>query len=151
MMIQNLNQNDSTNFLANNYIGYLAYIYRDRPFIAPITYFFDSKNTIIGYSNNGHKTIAMQQNKQVSLEVAEINSFTDWTSVLAHGVYEELTGVDAKSKLHEFADGIKDLILRKEEKNLHFIGEFSSKINKEEIPLVFKITLNEITGKTRNH
>tara|TARA_R110002049_G_scaffold75747_1_gene194724 strand:- start:833 stop:1114 length:282 start_codon:yes stop_codon:yes gene_type:complete len=93
----------------------------------------------------------MQQNKQVSLEVAEINSFKDWTSVLAHGVYEELTGIDAKSKLHEFADGIKNIILKKEERNLHFIGEFSSKINKEEIPLVFKITLNEITGKIRNH
>lgn len=150
-MIQDLNQKDSTNFLANNYIGYLAYIYNDKPFVVPITYFFDSKKTIIGYSNIGHKTIAMQQNNQVSIEVAEINSFTNWTSVLAHGVYEELSGIDAKSKLHEFADGIKDLILRKEERNLHFIGEFSSKINKEEIPLVFKITLNDITGKIRNH
>lgn len=32
----------------------------------------------------------------------------------------------------------------------NYIGEFSNKINTKEIPLVFKITLDEITRKIRN-
>ena len=47
----------------------------------------------------------------------------------------------------EFAAGIKDLILRKEERNTHCIGEFSYKINTQNTPIIFKITIDEITGK----
>ncbi|WP_299667885.1 pyridoxamine 5'-phosphate oxidase family protein [uncultured Polaribacter sp.] len=150
-MIKNLSQKESADLLANNYIGYLGYIYKDCPFIVPITYFFDGKNTIILYSSEGHKTAAMRKNQRVSLQVSEIKNIDNWDSVLAHGVFEELSGNDAKRSLHEFATGIKHLILTKEEKNLHFIGEFSSKIYKDEIPVIFKITIDEITGKNRIH
>jgi nitroimidazol reductase NimA-like FMN-containing flavoprotein (pyridoxamine 5'-phosphate oxidase superfamily) len=150
-MIQSLNKKESVALLANNYIGSLGYVYKDRPFIVPITYFFDGKNTIIVYSSEGHKTNAMRKNKLVSLQVSEIKNIDNWNSLLAHGIFEELSGNDAKRSLREFSTGIKDLILRKEERNLHFIGEFSSKINKDEIPIVFKITIAEITGKNRIH
>jgi nitroimidazol reductase NimA-like FMN-containing flavoprotein (pyridoxamine 5'-phosphate oxidase superfamily) len=150
-MIQSLSQKKSTALLANNYIGSLGYIDKESPFIVPITYFFDGKNTIIMYSSEGHKTNAMRKNNRVSLLVSEIKNIDNWDSVLVHGVFEELSGNDAKRSLHEFAAGIKDLILRKEEEKLHFIGEFSSKIYKDEIPVVFKITLDEITGKNRVH
>jgi nitroimidazol reductase NimA-like FMN-containing flavoprotein (pyridoxamine 5'-phosphate oxidase superfamily) len=49
-MISNLNEKESTSLLANNYIGHLAYTYRDSPFIVTTTYYFDQKNTTIGYS-----------------------------------------------------------------------------------------------------
>ncbi|AOW16849.1 flavin mononucleotide-binding protein [Polaribacter vadi] len=148
-MRQSLNQKECATLLADNYIGYLGYISKNSPFIVPITYFFDGKKTIIIYSSEGHKINAMRKNNNVSLQVSEIKNIDNWNSVLAHGNFEELSGIDAKHNLHEFADGIKNIILRKEEINLHFIGEFSSKINKEEIPIVGKITINELTGKTR--
>ena len=50
-MITSLNEKECMNILAENYIGQLAYIYKDRPFIVPITYYFDKKNIIVGYSN----------------------------------------------------------------------------------------------------
>jgi nitroimidazol reductase NimA-like FMN-containing flavoprotein (pyridoxamine 5'-phosphate oxidase superfamily) len=150
-MIKNLNQKECFSLLANNYIGHLAYIYKGRPYIVPSTYFFDGKNTIIGYSTEGHKTMAMRKSNKVSLEVSEVNNINNWISVLAHGVFEELSGSSAKKGLREFATGIKDLVLRKEERNLHFISEFSSKIYNEEMPIVFKITINEMTGKSRDH
>ncbi|UAM96810.1 pyridoxamine 5'-phosphate oxidase family protein [Polaribacter litorisediminis] len=146
-MIQDLTPAECNQLLAKNYIGYLAYCHYDQPYIVPITYFFDSKNTIIGYSNEGHKTNAMRKNNKVSLGVSEIRDVSNWTSVLSNGTYEELSGVSAKSKLHEFTSGIKALIQEKEEENLDFIQDFSAKMNKEEIPIVFKITLQEVTGK----
>jgi nitroimidazol reductase NimA-like FMN-containing flavoprotein (pyridoxamine 5'-phosphate oxidase superfamily) len=95
-MISNLNEKKSTNLLANNYIGHLAYTYRDSPFIVPTTYYFDQKNTIIGYSTEGHKTEAMRKNNKVSLEIAEIKKVNNWTSVLVHGTFEALSSTDVK-------------------------------------------------------
>tara|TARA_R110002126_G_scaffold277560_1_gene423491 strand:- start:56637 stop:57089 length:453 start_codon:yes stop_codon:yes gene_type:complete len=150
-MIRTINRKKASDILANNYIGNLGYIYKNSPYIVPMTYFFDGKKTIIIYSSEGQKTFAMRKNSRVSLQVSEIKDIDNWESVLAHGIFEELTGIDAKSHLQEFAIGIKDIILKREEKNLHFIGEFSSKVYVNEIPIIFKITLDEITGRTRNH
>ena len=148
-MIINLKENESKKVLANNYIGSLGYIFGESPYIVPMTYYFDGESTLIGYSSQGHKTHAMRKNNHVSLHVLEMKDINNWTSVLAHGTYMEMDAGDAKGYLHEFATGIKDLILRKEEKNLHFIGDFSSKTYKGDVPVVFKITLDELTGKTR--
>jgi nitroimidazol reductase NimA-like FMN-containing flavoprotein (pyridoxamine 5'-phosphate oxidase superfamily) len=151
-MITNLNEKECLNLMADNYIGQLAYIYKDRPLIVPISYYFDKKNIIIiGYSDQGHKTMAMRKQNKVSLQVSNIKNVDNWCSVLAHGVYEEISGPDAKKYLHEFTLGIKDLILRKEERNLHFISEFSSKTYTNNLPIVFKINIEEMTGRKRVH
>lgn len=147
-----LDTQECLHILANNYVGNLAYIYRDRPFIAPITYFFDAENTIIiGYSAQGHKINAMRKCSNVSLSVSEVESVNDWKSVLAHGVYEELSGSMAKAKLHQFSLGVKDLIIMKEHRKLDFISEFSSKIYKDYMPVIFQIKVEEITGKMRKN
>jgi len=42
-----------------------------------------------------------------------------------------------KKKLHDFANGIKAIILRKEERNLQSIADFSSKTYSDNLPIVF--------------
>lgn len=151
-MFRTLTEKESIMLLMLNYIGNLSYIRRDKPFIAPITYFFDMENSvIIGYSAEGHKIEAMRKNKNVSLNVLEVDSVNSWKSVLAHGVFEELFGSAAKAKLHKFSLGVKDLIITKEHRKLDFISEFSSKIYKDNMPVVFQIKVEEITGKMRKH
>lgn len=150
-MIQVLDTHACINILSSNYIGNLAYIYRNRPFIVPITYFFDAKNnTIYGYSAEGHKIDAMRENNKVSLSISEIDSVSSWKSVLAHGTFEEFSGSSSKAKLHQFSLGVKHLIMLKENKKLDFISEFSSKIYRGNLPIVFQIKIEEITGKMRN-
>lgn len=151
-MIRNLNQKESAKILASNYIGNLSYIYRNRPYVVPITYFFDAENdVIIGYSGEGHKIRAMRKNDNISLSISEVNSVSSWNSVLAQGKYKELTGSDAKAQLHIFSLGVKDLIINKEHRKLDFISEFSSKIYKDDLPVVFQIKVEEITGKMRRN
>lgn len=146
-MIRNLSQKESNQLLVNNHIGFLGYVYRQRPYVVPISYYFDGKNAIIGYANEGHKIRAMRSNNAVSLQVSEIKSINHWKSMLAHGSFKELSGTDAKSRLHDFSEGIKKLILKKEDKDLDFISEFSSKNYTGELPIIFKIHVREITGK----
>ncbi|WP_158839898.1 pyridoxamine 5'-phosphate oxidase family protein [Polaribacter sp. L3A8] len=147
-MVTNLNDNECVQVLSNNYIGQLGYIYIDRPFVIPMTYFFDKENnSIVGYSEDGHKTMAMRNYRKVSLQVSEKKNDHICNSILVHGIYEELSGSGAKKHLHEFSAGIKELISKKEHKNLHCISDFSHKINTKNTPIVFKIIIDEITGK----
>jgi nitroimidazol reductase NimA-like FMN-containing flavoprotein (pyridoxamine 5'-phosphate oxidase superfamily) len=151
-MIRNLNQDESAKILASNYIGNLSYIYRARPYVVPITYFFDTENNvIIGYSAEGHKIRAMRKNVNVSLGVSEVDSVNSWNSVLAQGTFKEFSGSVAKAQLHIFSLGVKDLIIDKEHRKLDFISEFSSKIYKDDLPIVFQIKVDEVKGKLRRN
>ncbi|MDN3493231.1 pyridoxamine 5'-phosphate oxidase family protein [Winogradskyella bathintestinalis] len=151
-MIRILSQIESTRILTSNYIGNLGYIYRNRPYVVPITYFFDAENNvIIGYSAEGHKIRAMRKNENVSLSVSEVDSVNSWNSVMAQGRFSELSGSDAKAQLHIFSLGVKDLIINKEHRKLDFISDFSSKIYKDDLPIVFQIKIDEITGRIRRN
>lgn len=151
-MIRTLNQKENTKILASNYIGNLSYIYRDRPHVVPITYYFDKENNVIlGYSAEGHKIKAMRKNNNVSLGVSEVESVNDWESVLAQGKFVELSGSEAKAKLHIFSLGVKDLIINKEQRKLDYISEFSSKIYTDDFPVVFQIKVEELTGRMRRN
>jgi len=149
-MYKNLEEKEIEYILENNYIGQLGYIFNNTPFVIPITYFFDKeKNAIICYSGDGHKMNAMRKNPTVSMLVSDVENVTNWKSVLVHGKFEQHFGSDAKAYLHKFSLGIKDIILEKEHSKANFISDFSSKIYKDDIPAVFLINIEAITGKKR--
>lgn len=149
-MIKSLKQDDCKLVLRHNYIGHLAYIYQNKPFVIPISYFYKD-DKIICYSGEGHKINALRKHNAVALEVSEINTSDYWKSVVAHGIYKELKGSSAKALLHEFSFGVKDIIMRRELRDLDFISEFSARINSNDIPIVFIIDIEEITGKMRRN
>jgi nitroimidazol reductase NimA-like FMN-containing flavoprotein (pyridoxamine 5'-phosphate oxidase superfamily) len=149
-MIKNLTKKECIYVLKHNYIGHLAYTFSNKPFVIPITYFYDeANNAIICYSGEGHKTSSMRKNNAIALEVSEIDSVNNWKSVLVHGTYEELEDSTARAELHSFSLGVKDLIWKREHEDLDYISEFSSKIYKGDIPIVFRILVNDISGKER--
>lgn len=151
-MFTNLKKEECIEILSNNYIGHLGYVYKNSPFVIPITYFFDKKHiTVIGYSGEGHKTNALRINNAVALEIVEIQSINNWKSILVHGTFEELEGPDAKYYLHEFSNHVKNLIEKKEKRDLDFIPQFSGKTHPEATPIVYRINIQEITGKERKH
>lgn len=150
IMMQVLNKTESKNVLKSNCIGNLAYIYRGRPLVVPMTYFYnETAEVIVCYTSEGQKIRAMRENKNVSLGVTETHSINSWNSVLVQGTFKELFGSMAKSQLHLFSLGVKDLIIQNEHRKLDFIHEFSSKIQNEKAPVVFHIEVEELTGRKR--
>ena len=150
-MIKNINRDECLKIISQNYIGHLAYIYKNAPFIVPITYYYDKKNiTVIGYTGEGHKINALRINNAVALEIVDIKSIDTWKTILIQGTFEELKGPDAKYELHKFSIGVKKLILEKEKKELHFIPQFSVKTNIGAKPIVYHINIEEIIGKKCN-
>ena len=151
-MIKKLDKFECIYLLSRNYIGHLAYIYNNSPYVIPITYYYDNiANTIIGYSGKGHKVKALRINNSVSLEIAEIDCVSNWKSILVQGTYREFEGGTAKINLHKFSEGVKEVIKNKEGKDLKYISEFSSKIYKEGPPIVFKIDIEELSGRERKY
>ena len=149
-MIKTLDDKEKLLLLSSNYIGSMGYIFQDKCFVVPITYFYNQEqHNIIGYSANGHKINALRKNNSVSLSVTDIDSVNDWKSILVHGRYEEHEGTIATALLHQFSLGVKDLILRKELRDLDFISQFSSKIHIDDMPIIFTINIEEITGRMR--
>ncbi|RAJ17158.1 pyridoxamine 5'-phosphate oxidase family protein [Olleya aquimaris] len=150
-MFKNLEEKEIKYILENNYIGHIGYIYKNSPYVVPITYYYDQEiNAIICYSADGHKMQALRIKPEVCLQISNIEHVTSWKSVLVHGIFEQKYGSDAKSYLHKFSLGVKDIILEKEHKKASFIDEFSSKKHDDNIPAVFLIKIEEITGKKRN-
>jgi len=149
-MIKTLETKEKKFILSRNYIGYLAYIYNNSPFVVPITYFYnEQQNNIICYSSNGHKINALRKNSATSICISNIDSVNDWKSIMVIGNFEEHFGSHAKALLHQFSLGVKDLILKKENRNLDFISQFSSKISNDDMPIVFTVSVDEITGRKR--
>ncbi len=149
-MIKVLDDKEKMKLLSSSYIGNLGYVYNGKPFVVPITYFYnEEQNNIICYSADGHKINALRKNNAVSLAITDINSVNDWKSVLVQGKYEEHTEATAKALLHQFSLGVKELILLKEMRDLDFISQFSSKIYKDDIAVIFTISIEEITGRMR--
>ena len=148
--MKNLTKEECITLLSDNYIGRIAYISQGNPDIIPITYYYDHEhNSIITYSGMGGKIEAMRKNKSVSFQVDEITSLDQWKSVLLYGEFEELSGIDSKHLLHVFSEGVKKLILKKENLNPKFISEFSSKIESDKTPIVYRINILTIKGKQR--
>ncbi|MCM4169336.1 hypothetical protein KCTC52924_00598 [Arenibacter antarcticus] len=149
-MIKDMKEQQCLLLLQNNYLGHLAYIGHNSPYILPITYYYDpEKHCIISISGEGHKIESVREQPLVSLNVSNILSLNNWQSVLIHGEYEELKGIDAKYQLHHFLQGVKRISEIKEKLNLQFVGDFSSKITSDETTLVFRIKIVDITGKQR--
>lgn len=150
-MIKDLKAKESLKLLSENYIGHLGFINQSVPYVVPITYYYDAEHhSIISYSGEGHKIDGMRENRLVSMEVDDIKTVNQWRSVAVQGEFEELSGIDAKYLLHEFAEGVKRNILRKEKESHSFIGEFSSKLTTQGNPIVYRIKIAEITGKYRD-
>lgn len=150
-IFKDLQSEKCISLLSSNYIGRLAFISGKNPYITPITFHYDADSkSILSYSTEGHKIDAMKMNTAVALQVDEISSIQDWKSVLVHGTFEELQGSTAKQYLHKFAQGVQATIAEKEGSGPKFISDFSSRLTQKGMPIMYRIIINDISGKFRS-
>jgi nitroimidazol reductase NimA-like FMN-containing flavoprotein (pyridoxamine 5'-phosphate oxidase superfamily) len=150
--MKDLKEYEAIYILKNNYIGNLSYLWKNKPYVIPITYYYDEEeHCILSYSAEGHKIDAMRINNSVSIGVVQIKKVKNWQSVLLHGTFEELSGTHAKQQLHKFANGVKKTMFIKEDKYPEFLSDFSSKTTSGRLPIVYRIKVSKITGKQRTH
>ncbi len=148
-MIADLEPVKCNGLLADNYVGHLAYIANNEPHVIPSTYFFDEEQKcILCFASDGHRINALRKCNKISLQVDSIQSFRHWQSVQVHGTFQELTGDCAKQGLKRFADGVQQTIDNKNAERPHFLSHFSGRLQETEMPVVYRIAVTKITGKS---
>jgi nitroimidazol reductase NimA-like FMN-containing flavoprotein (pyridoxamine 5'-phosphate oxidase superfamily) len=84
MTIIELSRQAGLQLLAEHHIGRIAFAFRDRVDIEPISYVF-ADGWIYARTSPGTKLTTIEHHPYVAFEVDEIRSATDWRSVVVHG------------------------------------------------------------------
>lgn len=90
MLIHELTRHECLEVLQRTTLGRLACVQHGQPYIVPVSINLDG-HYIYGFATVGQKVHWMRANPLVCLEVEEITHRHHWTTVLAFGIYEELT------------------------------------------------------------
>ena len=89
MVIEEMTQVECRAVLARTNLARLACALNNQPYIVPIHVdYYDAY--LYGFSTLGKKIEWMRQNPLVCLELDEITTHTQWTSLIVFGEYEEL-------------------------------------------------------------
>ncbi len=89
MFIEQLSETECREFLAKSSIARLGCSMNDQPYVVPICIACEG-NYIYFFATAGKKIEWMRSNPKVCVQVDQVNSKSDWVSVIANGDYEEL-------------------------------------------------------------
>lgn len=105
-MIRPLAQEEIERVLGAEVVGRIGCHAEGRTYVVPVSYVYHN-GAIYAHSTDGLKVAMMRQNPFVCFEVDHIEDLLNWHSVIAWGVYEELTGLDAEAGLSILSNGLK--------------------------------------------
>ncbi len=89
-MIGNLPSSEIENLLKTHQIGRLGITDGDRVYVFPVVYGYDGTFVYV-HSRDGLKVQLMRAHAEVCFEIEEIESPASWRTVVAHGVFEEMS------------------------------------------------------------
>ncbi len=89
-MLGKLTTDEIEELLYHAIMGRIGCSVNGRTYVVPINYVYDGKS-IIAHSTEGTKIFMMRQNPHVCFEVEEVHTNQNWKSVIAQGVYHEIT------------------------------------------------------------
>jgi nitroimidazol reductase NimA-like FMN-containing flavoprotein (pyridoxamine 5'-phosphate oxidase superfamily) len=91
MLIKVMSAEECYGMLARTGFGRLGCAQNNQPYIVPV-YFAYQAERIYGFSLSGQKIDWLRKNPRACVESDDIKSQYEWTSVIAMGTYEELSG-----------------------------------------------------------
>lgn len=150
-MIGNLTMEQINEFLLQNVYGRIGCNDGSKTYIVPTNYVYDGKHVIL-HSMMGSKIKMMRNNPSVCFEVDEMLSFTNWKSVIAWGLYQEITGErERQQAMKLFVERMMKIKLSQTAllpdmltKNIHSVSTGTIR------PVIYRIIITEKTGRFEN-
>jgi nitroimidazol reductase NimA-like FMN-containing flavoprotein (pyridoxamine 5'-phosphate oxidase superfamily) len=107
-------------------------------YVVPLIYAYED-DAVVAVTTEGRKTAMLRENPRVCVEVDEYDSDGkgSWRSVIAHGIYEELTG-----------DAIEPALGLMRERFAHTAGRAAEPRRLGPDVVVVRINLEEVSGRT---
>ena len=116
-------------------------------YLVPINYVYRD-GCIYGHSAEGKKIRMMRKNPSVCFEVDDIRSVFQWQTVIAKGIYEEITDAEEKQQaMQGIIHRIMPLVTSPQGHPSHGITEKDSDVGTTVELIVYRIKLAEISGR----
>lgn len=138
--IQELSTRALEQFLERSDFGHLACCLDGQPYVVPI-HFAYSRPLIYIYTTEGKKTRILSRNPAVCLQVEEVKSNSEWTSVIVYGEAERLTQPDLKR------EAIDAVVSKNPTLTPAVSIRWMDNWVRENIEAVYRIIPTEITGR----
>jgi nitroimidazol reductase NimA-like FMN-containing flavoprotein (pyridoxamine 5'-phosphate oxidase superfamily) len=116
-------------------------------YVVPINYVYKD-GCIYGHSAEGKKIKMLRNNPQVCFQVDDIENILKWKSVIAWGVYRQITDREEMQKaMQEIIRHIMPVMTDNDGHPSHGITENESDIGTSIDLILYKICLNKKTGR----
>jgi hypothetical protein len=135
MNIGKLRDTDALAILREGTMGRLGCIAAGWPYVVPVNYYFDGKDIYI-HSLPGKKIDALRANHRVCLQVDEIKDTYNWRSVIAYGIFEEVSSEETR----------ENVLTRLYSRLPHMTPVESKLVKGLKETIVFRIQVEEVTG-----
>lgn len=106
-MLGELSASEIERLLHQNVIGRLGCHAFGKTYVVPITYAYEN-GAIYAHSEEGMKLHMMRENPHVAFEVDYMDETGNWESVIATGVFAELSGNEARERFAWLIDELSD-------------------------------------------
>lgn len=148
MLIQELTRQASLELLTRIRLGRLACARSTQPYIVPVYFAYDNYY-LYSFSTVGQKIEWMRVNPLVCVEVDEVVSPQQWTSVIVFGRYEELPDTPQWRTEREFAYNVL------QQNAMWWEPGYASRIvhgaERPMAPVFYRIQIVQITGHRATH
>lgn len=146
-MLGELSIEEIEHVLKDNVIGRIGCTDGVKTYVVPITYAY-SDGCILGHTTEGLKIELLRKNPECCFEVDQMNSISNWQSVIAWGTFKELEGEEAENALEKIATKLSPL-MTSETTHVTRMGPISHKRISTQInnPIVYQIALKVKTGR----
>jgi len=120
-------------------------------YVVPINYVYQD-GCIYEHSSAGKKIEMLQSNPLICFQVDEIQSITNWKSVIAWGSYKQITEREEMQKvMKEIINHIMPFFTDPNVHPSHGITESESDVGTSIELILYKIFLDKKTGRFENH
>jgi nitroimidazol reductase NimA-like FMN-containing flavoprotein (pyridoxamine 5'-phosphate oxidase superfamily) len=142
MLINEMTETECRTVLAGASLGRVGCSLDGQPYIVPVYFAYES-GFIYVLSTLGQKIEWMRANPKVCIQVDQVANQSQWVSVIANGLYEELPEPQyAAERAHA-----RELLEKRHQWWLHAMGERRAKSGGDMIePLFFRIRVDSVTG-----
>jgi nitroimidazol reductase NimA-like FMN-containing flavoprotein (pyridoxamine 5'-phosphate oxidase superfamily) len=141
VVIEEMTERECRAMLAGTNVPRLACAHDNQPYIVPIRVDLDC-DFLYGYATLGQKIEWMRENPLVCLEIDEVSTHGQWTSVVVFGRYEELPHTPEYEGLRRVAES-----LFQRHPAWWEPASVPLAAHERRTPVVFRIQIGGITGR----
>lgn len=144
-MLGEMNNTQCEHVLQSCLIGRIGCYHSGKVYMVPISYAF-ANGYIYACSKEGQKIEMMQKNPKVCFQTDQVDDLRNWRSIIAWGTFEEVTRLQDQDKarkiltdrFHVFQTGDTLQPADVSAEGIH---------NKEQKPVLYRIKIDEISGR----